>query len=100
MLNTRIYKTTRWCHKTTLGRGLLTAMDPLSVVVLAVIAVAVAAFLYWLYSFAVAPFCVLSRLGIRGPPPIPYYGNQKVILEAGRLAFFANMLQKYGDVFG
>ena len=69
-------------------------------VLLAVVAVSILAFLYWLYSFAVAPFRVLSRQGIRGPPPVPLYGNQRMVAKAGRIDFFTNMLERYGNVFG
>ena len=57
-------------------------------------------FLYCLYSFAVAPFRVLSRLGIPGPPPVPFYGNQKMVVKSGKLNFFTKMFEKYGNVFG
>ena len=56
---------------------------------------AVAAFLYWLYTFAVAPFKVLSRYGIQGPPPVAFYGNQKMVIKMGRMRFITNMLERY-----
>ena len=74
-------------------------MDVGSVVLVAAAGL-VLAFLYWLYSFAVAPFRVLSRLGIRGPPPVPYYGNQRMLVKEGRVGFVTKMLETYGNVFG
>ena len=61
---------------------------------------AIVAFLYWLYSFAVAPFRVLSGVGVRGPPPVPFYGNQKMVIKQGRVKFITKMLERYGNVFG
>lgn len=75
------------------------AMD-LGPVLLTLVAGFILVFLYWLYSFAVAPFRVLSRLGIPGPPPVPFYGNQKMVVKFGRLNFFTKMFEKYGNVFG
>lgn len=69
-------------------------------VLLTVVVGGILIFLYWLYSFAVAPFKVLSRLGIPGPPPIPFSGNQKLVISMGRLLFITKMLERYGDVFG
>lgn len=75
------------------------AMD-LGSVLLTLVAGFILVFLYWLYSFAVAPFRVLSRLGIPGPPPVPFYGNQKMVVKLERLNFFTKMFEKYGNVFG
>ena len=58
------------------------------------------ALLYWLYSFAIAPFRVLAHCGIQGPPPTPFYGNLKAVSSTGRLKFTQEMLEKYGKVFG
>lgn len=69
-------------------------------VLLAVVVVAIISFLYWLYSFAIAPFKVLSRVGIQGPPPVPFYGNYKIVIKLGRLKYFTKMFEKYGNVFG
>ena len=71
-----------------------------SSLLLAVVFGAVVAFLYWLYSFAVAPFRVLARHGILGPQPGPFYGNYRMIVKMGRLNFQSKMLEKYGKVFG
>lgn len=67
---------------------------------LTVVVVAIICFLYWLYSFAIAPFKVLSRFGIQGPPPVPFYGNYKIVIKLGRLKYFTEMFEKHGDVFG
>ena len=74
-------------------------MDSLYVASFAVIGVIVL-ILYWLYSFAVAPFGVLAGHGIRGPPPVPFYGNQRSVVKMGRLKFTGEMIKKYGRVFG
>ena len=67
---------------------------------LAVVVGAIVASLYWFYTFAVAPFKVLSRHGVQGPPPVAFYGNQKMVLKIGRMRFITNMLERYGSVFG
>ena len=60
----------------------------------------VLAVLYWLYSFFIVPFRVLSRCGIQGPPPTPFFGNLRAFTSMGRLKFTQEMLKKYGKVFG
>lgn len=74
-------------------------MDPGSLL-LTVVFLSIVAFLYWLYSFAVAPFRVLSRHGIPGPTPVPLYGNQKTVVKMGRQRFITSMLERYGNLFG
>ena len=71
-----------------------------SSLLLAVVVGVVVAFLYWLYSFAIAPFRVLARHGILSPQPAPFYGNHRMIVKMGRLNFLSKMLEKYGKVFG
>ena len=58
------------------------------------------AVLYWLYSFAIAPFRVFVRYGIRGPAPSPFYGNHRALTKMGRLKFKEEMLKRHGKVFG
>ena len=56
--------------------------------------------LYWIYSFAIAPFRVLARYGIRGPSPVPFYGNLKMAAKMGRLKFIAHTIKTYGPIHG
>ena len=56
--------------------------------------------LYWVYTFAVAPFRMLARCGIQGPPAVPFYGNQRAVVKMGRLKFTGEMIRKYGPVYG
>ena len=56
--------------------------------------------LYWVYTFAIAPFRVLARCGIQGPPAVPFYGNQRAVVKIGRLKFTGEMIKKYGPVYG
>ena len=62
--------------------------------------VALLALVYWIYLFAVAPFRVLARYGIRGPLPLPFYGNWKAMTRVGQLKFIDETVKRYGPVYG
>ena len=56
--------------------------------------------LYWVYSFAIAPFRVLARYGIQGPSPVPFYGNERMMAKMGRLKFTVHTIKTYGPIHG
>jgi len=70
--------------------------SPLWLAVTAVIALVV----YLYYSYAYAPFQVLKRYGIKGPQPVPFYGNYKEAEKVGILKFYENLYKEYGPVCG
>ena len=65
-----------------------------------VLVVALLALVYWLYRFAVAPFRVLAHYGIRGPSPLPFYGNWKTMSKMGKLKFLDETIKCHGPVCG
>ena len=56
--------------------------------------------LYWVYSFAIAPFRVLARYGVQGPSPVPFYGNQRMADKMGKLKFIVHTIKEYGPIHG
>ena len=62
--------------------------------------VALLGLVYWIYHFVVAPFRVLAHHGIRGPPPLAFFGNWKAMVRLGQLKFMDETIKDYGAVCG
>ncbi|XP_070208336.1 cytochrome P450 3A24-like [Littorina saxatilis] len=53
-----------------------------------------------LYVYATWPFGQLQSLGISGPPPQPFFGNQRQLTTKGQFYALLEWSKKYGRVYG